>query len=92
MEEPPSKKRKVGDEKNGVKKEVKGQRDVGLGKGDIVITVKEISFSIPTRKKFSLLLTNSSMSAVNAATGTVEFGVPWSEIREYFFQSTFHSI
>jgi len=68
---------------------MKGEGDVGLGKGDIVITVKEISFSAPARKKFSLLLTNGSMSAVNVATGAVEFGVPWSEIREYFFQLTF---
>ncbi|CUS09390.1 unnamed protein product [Tuber aestivum] len=79
-DEPPSKKRKVGDGKNGVKEEVKVE-DVVLGEGDIVITVKEISFSIPARKKFTLLLTKSSMSAVNAATGVVEFGVPWSEIQ-----------
>ncbi|PWW78994.1 hypothetical protein C7212DRAFT_350224 [Tuber magnatum] len=79
-EEPPSKKRKVGDGKNGVKEEVKVE-DVALGKGSVVITVKEISFSVPARKKFTLLLTNSSMSAVNAATGAVEFGVPWSEIQ-----------
>ncbi|KAG0639568.1 hypothetical protein HOY80DRAFT_77577 [Tuber brumale] len=80
-EEPPSKKRKVEDGKNGVKREVKGEEDVALGKGDIVITVKEISFSVPARKRFTLLLTNGSMSAVNAATGAVEFGVPWNEIQ-----------
>lgn len=97
--EPPSKKRKIEGVQNGNSKALKkeeeeeggdgvgggeGDDDVtSLGKGNVVCSIKDISFSIPQRKKFSLLLTATSMSAVNATTGGVEFGVPWDDIREF---------
>jgi hypothetical protein len=91
--EPPSKKRKIDDGKNGndggvIKKEGQERNclggddddDDGGAKGEEVVLVKEISFSVPQRKKFSLSLSTTSMNAVNVSTGKVEFGVSWDDI------------
>ena len=47
-------------------------------------SMKELSFSVPQRKKFTLevgRLEGQGVRARNAATGEVEFGVLWREIR-----------
>ena len=44
-----------------------------------VLTVEAISFTVPQRKKFSLMFTAKSVSAVTA-TGAVEFGVEYDDI------------
>ena len=44
-----------------------------------VLTVEAISFTVPQRKKFSLLFTAKSVSAVTS-TGTIEFGVEYDDI------------
>lgn len=48
--------------------------------GKEVLLVKEISFSVPQRKKFTLALTEGGMSAVGAS-GVTEFGVSWDNIK-----------
>jgi hypothetical protein len=47
--------------------------------GTILLKVDGISFSVPQRKKFNLVFTGSSVSAVTAA-GDVEFGVEYDNI------------
>lgn len=44
-----------------------------------VLTIEGISFSVPQRKKFSLVFTGKSVSAATAA-GAVEFGVDYDNI------------
>ncbi|KAI5837623.1 hypothetical protein DFP73DRAFT_600912 [Morchella snyderi] len=49
--------------------------------GKEVLLVKEISFSVPQRKKFTLALTEGGMSATGAVSGVTEFGVSWDNIK-----------
>lgn len=45
-----------------------------------VLTVEGISFSVPARKKFNLVITPAAVSALVPATGKVEFGVEVDDI------------
>lgn len=44
------------------------------------MTVEGISFSVPARKKFNLVISPSAVTAVVPASGNVEFGVGMDEI------------
>jgi hypothetical protein len=49
---------------------------------DAVLVLEAISFSVPQRKKFSLVISKSGLSAVTAA-GAVEFGVIFDNIGSF---------
>lgn len=45
-----------------------------------LLTVEGISFSVPARKKFNLVVSSSAVTAVVPASGNVEFGVGMDDI------------
>lgn len=50
-------------------------------------TIKDLSFSIPQRKKLTLdigRLENQGLQARNSTTGDVEFALSWKDIRKSF--------
>ncbi|KAL7268153.1 hypothetical protein RUND412_009236 [Rhizina undulata] len=69
------------------KRKIDGENDredsapITTSSGEPVLAVKEISFSVPQRKKFTLVLTSDSLIATSPTTGDVEFGVRWDNIQ-----------
>ena len=49
--------------------------------GTPLATLPDLSFSVPQRKKFTLVLTSSGIAATLPTTGKVEWSVEWSNIK-----------
>lgn len=51
-----------------------------------MLKVEGISFSVPQRKKFNLIVTTAGISAVAPTGGDkVEFGVEWDNVGEFCY-------
>ena len=49
-----------------------------------LVTVTDISFSVPQRKKFSVVVTEGGIAALLPATGKVEWCVRWGDLSKCF--------
>ncbi|KAI9780884.1 MAG: hypothetical protein M1839_006511 [Geoglossum umbratile] len=56
----------------------------GVSDGQVLLSVADISFSVPQRKKLVLEFFEWGLRATSAQTGTAEFGVRYKDIRRFF--------
>jgi|SRR5579862_2913521 len=56
----------------------------GASDGQVLLSVAEISFSVPQRKKLVLEFFEWGLRATSLQTGAAEFGVRYKDIRRFF--------
>ncbi|KAF3936416.1 hypothetical protein ABW19_dt0203288 [Dactylella cylindrospora] len=74
LDEPSAKRRKIDNAGSQIEMVNRSDLDTAIGSLTPIVRVPDISFSIPQRKKFNLVINETAIAAVGA-NGAIEFGV-----------------